>query len=162
MASRQPVQGVSEAQDVRPASTDSVSEPKIPNEVLSLLHERLSGLHEIKVLLLLHGDPSRTWSAPAVAEALRWPEPWAGTALENLAAAGLVVGIGDGLERRFSYLATTIELDAAAGVLADIHGEDGLQLMRILNSSALDRVRSAAATLGDVIARAKGRPEADE
>jgi hypothetical protein len=139
-----------------------VSEPEIPQEVLALLHERLSGLHEIKALLLLHGDRSRTWSAPDVAKVLRWPQPWASTALENLAGAGLIVGIGDGLKQRFSYLATTIELDAAVGVLADIHGEDGLDVIRILNSSALERIRSAAATLGDVIAHTKGRSKADE
>lgn len=124
----------------------------IPPQVLSLLHEHISGVHEIKALMLVQGNPARTWSPADVADDLRWPEEWGASALENLATAGLVVGVGDG---QFSYRPTTPELDAAVAALAEIHGEDGLDVIKILNSQAFDRIRSAVSTLGDVIALAK-------
>jgi hypothetical protein len=138
-----------------------VSDTKIPPEVLSLLHERLSGLHEIKALLLLHREPWRVWSPSAVAADLRWPVDWGRSALENLATAGLLLGVGDGPERQFSYRPGTPELDTSVAALAEIHGEDGLDVIRILNSKAFDRIRSAVSTLGDAIASVKHQPDAD-
>jgi hypothetical protein len=88
-------------------------------------------------------------------DGLHWPREWGSSALENLATVGLVVGVGDGPERQFSYHPTTSELDAAVAALAEIHGEDGLDVIRLLNSTAFDRIRSAVSTLGDVIALAK-------
>jgi hypothetical protein len=141
-----------------PSRRIPVSEPEIPEEVLALLHERLTGLHEIKALVLMHRDPSRVWSPSAVAADLRWSDDWGVAALENLTAAGLIVGTIDG----FSYRPATPDLDAAVAALAEIHGEDGLDVIRILNSKAFDRIRSAALTLGDVIVTAKSRTNIDE
>ncbi len=134
-----------------------MSDTEISPEVLSLLHERLTGLHEIKALLLLQRDSSRVWSPSAVAAELHWPDDWGKNALVNLAAAGLLVGAGDG----FSYRPTTPELDTTVAALAEIHGEDGLDVIRILNSQAFDRIRSAVSALGDVIAAAKSRTDTD-
>jgi len=134
---------------------------EIPPEVLALLDERLAGLHELKALLLLHRDPSRAWSPSSVAADLRWPEQWGQTALDNLVAAGLLFGVGDGLERQFSYRPTTPELDTAVAALAEIHGEDGLDVIRLLNSKAFDRIRSSVSALGDAIATARNRTDPD-
>jgi hypothetical protein len=136
-------------------------QPEIPQAVLALLHERLAGLDELEALLLVRGASSRMWTASAVAAELLLPTAWSEPALERLSAAGLLVGAGEGAERRFSYHPATPELEAAVAALAEAYGRHGLDVLRILNAKAFDRIRSAVRTLGDAISSAKIRTKAD-
>lgn len=119
----------------------------IPPDVRTLLHERLAGLDELEVLLLVRGDASHGWTASEVAERLGLPESSSDAALESLCMAALLVldGGGGGAERRYAYRPGTPELDGAVTSLAEIYGERRLEVMRILSNHALDRIRSAAA-----------------
>jgi hypothetical protein len=129
----------------------------MPEAVLGLLHEHLAGLDELEALLLVRGASSRSWTASAVATDLLLPEAWSEAVLERLSAAGLLVGAGVGAERRFSYRPATPELEAAVTALAQAYGQHGLDVIRILNAKAFDRIRSAVRTLGDAISSAKTR-----
>lgn len=119
----------------------------IPPEVLTLLHERLAGLDELEVLLLVRGDASQPWTPSDVAERLGLPVSSSEAALESLCTATLLVfdGGGGGAERRYAYHPGTPELDGVVTSLADIYGERRLEVMRILSDRALGRIRSAAA-----------------
>lgn len=119
----------------------------IPPDVQALLQERLAGLDELEVLLLVRGDASRGWTASDVAERLGLPASSSDAALEGLRAAALLVvdGGGGGAEPRYAYRPHTPALDEAVSVLAEIYGERRLEVMRILSNHALDRIRSAAA-----------------
>lgn len=122
-------------------------ERHIPNDVLALLEERLAGLDELEVLLLVRGDTSQSWTPSEVAERLGVPVSSSDAALESLCKAGLLVpsGGGGGAERRYAYGPGTPELDQTVASLADIYMERRLEVMRILSNSALERIRSAAA-----------------
>lgn len=119
----------------------------IPPDVLALLQERLAGLDELEVLLLVRGDASRGWTASDVAERLGLPVSSSDAALESLCAAALVVveGGGGGAELRYAYRPSTPELAGVVSSLAEIYDERRLEVMRILSNHALGRIRSAAA-----------------
>ena len=119
----------------------------IPPDVLALLQERLAGLDELEVLLLVRGDASRGWTASDVAKRLGLPASSSDAALERLRAAGLLAvdGDGGGAELRYAYRPHALELDRVVSALAEIYGERRLEVMQILSNHALGRIRSAAA-----------------
>ena len=126
----------------------TVPERQIPPDVLGLLQERLAGLDELEVLLLVRGDASREgWTASDVADRLGLPVSSSDAALESLCQAALLAidGGGGGAERRYSYRPSTLELDRVVSSLAEIYDERRLEVMRILSNNALGRIRSAAA-----------------
>lgn len=122
-------------------------ERDIPDDVLTLLQERLAGLDELEVVLFVRRDASRRWTASTVATELHRPESSTEPALESLLGAELLAsdGGGGGAERRYMYRPATPALDAAVTLLAALYDERPLDVMRILSNSALDRIRSAAA-----------------
>jgi hypothetical protein len=124
-----------------------VPDSYIPPDVLTLIHERLAGLDELEVLLLVRGGAVHGVSATEVADRLGLPVSSSEAALVSLCSASLLVhdGGGGGAERRYAYRPGTPELDGAVSSLAAIYGERRLEVMRILSNSALDRIRSAAA-----------------
>lgn len=136
----------------------------IPSDVLALLQDRLAGLDELEVLMLVRSDAPRRWTAAAVADRLGLPESSSDAALDSLCAAQLLVADGGagGAERQYGYGPATPELERAVTSLADVYEERRLEVMRILSDSALERIRSAAArTFADafVIGRSKGKKD---
>lgn len=122
-----------------------MTERPIPNDVLTLLHERLAGLDELEALLLLRANAPRGWTAAEVAEQLGLPESSSEAALTHLCRASLLVTEGRGAELRYIYRPHAPDLVLAVSSLAEIYGERTLEVMRVLSNSALDRIRSAAA-----------------
>lgn len=119
----------------------------IPSDVMAFLQERLAGLDELEVLLLVRSDASRGWTASEIADRLGLPASSSDGALEKLCTAELLVidGGGGGAELRYAYRPVTPKLDGVVTTLADLYGDRRLEVMRILSDSALERIRSAAA-----------------
>jgi hypothetical protein len=141
-----------------------VANRKLPDDVLGLLHERVTSLEELKTLLLLHGDPSQRWTASIVAMQLGLPESWSEPALEKLCLAELLVGQGKGSEREFSYRPATDALGKAVSSLAEIYEVSRVDVIRILSSKAVSRIRfTAARTFAEaLVIKWKGRWTKDE
>jgi len=124
-----------------------VPERYIPGDVLTLLHERLAGLDELEVLLLVRREAPQGVSTSEVADRLGLPMSSSEAALESLCSVSLLVsdGGGGGAERRYAYHPDTPELDGVVSSLVTVYGERRLEVMRVLSNLALDRIRSAAA-----------------
>lgn len=114
---------------------------------MALLQDRLAGLDELEVLLLVRRDTTRAWTASEVADRLGLPSSSSDGALESLCVAALLVahGGGGGAERRYAYRPEVPGLDAVVTSLVEIYDERRLEVMRILSNNALERIRSAAA-----------------
>ena len=104
----------------------------LPTEVTAFLRERISSLSELELLLLLHADARRPWTATSASAALRLTEPWVAVALERFVHAGFAQRAGDGppayrLDLAQPELAATVDRVAAAyegrrtRVIADIY-----------------------------------------
>jgi hypothetical protein len=64
--------------------------------------------------------------------------------LAKLCAAALLVGEGEGTERRFSYRPETPALAAAVRSLAEIYDQQRVNVILILSNKAMNRIRQAA------------------
>jgi len=61
----------------------------LPPDVLAFLRERVSSVAELDVLLLLHRDPERAWTAQSASVELYRPDVWVAGQLEGMVATGL-------------------------------------------------------------------------
>ena len=72
-----------------------MSGPELPSEVRALIVRHLTSGAQLEVLLLLHRDRDRAWSAAAVGRELRIDSEQAAWSLSRLARDGLLAGDGE-------------------------------------------------------------------
>jgi hypothetical protein len=124
-----------------------VAPDDLPPDVLELLHDHISGLIELDVLVCMRSNATIDWTALALAEQLGLPETWTAEALVALRAAELVMDVRSGAEPRFRYHPTTLALEAAATTLAEVYEEHPAYVARLLTEGAISRVRRSASQL---------------
>jgi hypothetical protein len=78
------------------ASAAVVSGTEFPSEVRAFIERHITTGAQLEVLLLLHGDPDRHWTAAAAGRELRIDAEQSEKALARLAAGGLLVLEGPG------------------------------------------------------------------
>ena len=83
------------------------------------IRERLPSLEQIEIVLLLHGDPTRTWSAPEVSQRLGTPPESTAMRLFLLASNGVVTMESAGLPRYRSVSELAPLVDELATVWSD-------------------------------------------
>jgi hypothetical protein len=127
------------------AQREAMTPRDLPFDVLAFLQERINGTDELAALLLIRSDASRGWIGAAVAEQLDLPRAWAGPALEGLCDAGLLVADETEGVQRFWYRPATPALESVVTVVAEIYDERRSDVLRILNDTAVERIRAAAA-----------------
>jgi len=86
----------------------------LPRDVRRFLADHVRSVGDLELLMLLHGDPERTWSPEVLCEALRCPPSWPTARLEAMAAAGLVARDGTG----WRFQPADDDLQRAADALA--------------------------------------------
>lgn len=67
----------------------------IPAHVHQFLRDHVKSIAQLELLILMQGDPQRSWTADAAAKQLYIPESFARQLLDNLRVAGVVSGTGD-------------------------------------------------------------------
>jgi len=118
-----------------------VSERVIPNDVEELLRDSVHSFEELEVLLLLHREAPRAWTAAAIAGELHLEVPAVMAALIHLADQGLVAQREAGQSASYRYAARTAELAAAVDHLSVSHGQDRLQIALVLSRNAMSRIQ---------------------
>lgn len=113
----------------------------ISDDVNTLLRDCIESFEQLEVLLLLHRTPGETWSPDAVATAttLKLSSDVADDALAHLRRWKLI----DGEARVYRYDPAN-RLDATVRALAAVYEEDRLEVMKIMNQNAIERVRTSA------------------
>lgn len=101
---------------------------KLAPEVRSLVARHLHSVGELDLLMLLHSDRERGWTAEAVCETLRCPPSWAALQLQALRVAGLAREAGG----RWRFAAADRELDRAADALADAYRTRKADVVRLV------------------------------
>ncbi len=86
----------------------------------SFLQQRLASIEQIEIVLLMHGDRARSWSAPEVAAQLRMPPESAAMRLFLLASGGMLLFEATGVPR-YRYGGGDPETDALVGELAEVY-----------------------------------------
>lgn len=96
---------------------------------------------QLELLLLLHANPGRAWSAADVAQELRIDPAWAGGQLGELVAHALIAPAAED-PRAFRYVSTS--LDATVAQLARDYAERRVTIITLIFSKPVDKLRSFA------------------
>jgi hypothetical protein len=119
----------------------NVSDEQIDEDVRSLLREHIESYEHLRILLLLRSHRDRSWSAALAAERLNMAPASAEEALEHLCRRELL----DRAESRmFRYCPETSEHEAAVDRLAHAYAEQQVEIMKLMSSNAVERIRTAA------------------
>lgn len=120
-----------------------MSDPGISEQVRALLIERIDSVVQLELLLLLHAQPGRAWTAADVAQELRIDPAWASGQLGELAARALVTPSPQQADG-FTYAPATPVLDAAVAQLARDYAERRVTVITLIFSKPVDKLRSFA------------------
>lgn len=114
----------------------------MPAAVRELIQQHIDSVEQLEVLLLLHDQPDRDWSAAEVSGELRTNERSTATRLADLTARGLVA---EGATRElYRYAPRTHDLNAAVGGLAREYAVRRVSVITLIFAKPLDRIRSFA------------------
>jgi predicted ArsR family transcriptional regulator len=112
----------------------------IPREVEQLISEHINSIEQLEILLLLHRQPSRRWTAADVARELRIHAASAATRLADLAARGFLHAEAAPAPA-YLYQPTASALDGAVGGLAAAYAERRVTVIGLIFSKPLDNIR---------------------
>lgn len=115
-------------------------------ELRTFLRDHVSGFEELEVLLFMARSSGRVWSIPEVAKSLNLAEELTGGALEALAKNDKLLQRSSGVagSPAFRY-APAPELQPLLTELQRAYDEERLNIVQIMSSNAVERVRSSAA-----------------
>ncbi len=108
-----------------------------------LLARSIRSVEEIDLVLSLHRQPGAR-TALELAAAVGVDESTAVTALHNLVLYRLVVQQGDSSPLRYVLAPARAELSAAVDELARVYEDCRLDILRLISTHALERLRSGA------------------
>jgi hypothetical protein len=120
-----------------------MNDSRIPDDVRALLVERIHSFEQLEALLLLRREPRQSWDAHSVSVALKMTVEASIEALDQLRASRLVAE-QPGPQRQFRYSPGERALDVTVGRLVVVYDEARLEIIRLMNRNAVDRLRSSA------------------
>lgn len=112
----------------------------ISDSARNLLAERIDSATQLEILLLLHRDSSRAWTAAEVAAELRLERQWSESQLAHLARRGLAAA-KDSAHR---YAPADAALAAAVGDLRRAYAERPATVITLIFSKPQEALRTFA------------------
>ena len=114
----------------------------IPDAVQRLILEKLDSISQLEMLLLLHRDPERGWTADQIGTELRIDPGWAAEQLAVLESRGLVAPLGEASS--YHFRPGTPEAESAVKALATCYADRRVAIIALLYSRPIDRIRVLA------------------
>ena len=111
----------------------------LPADVRSLLDSTITSVEQLELLLLLHREPGRAWTAIAAGRAVHTSEHSAGIRLAELAARGVARETPEGF-----VLADDRELGQAVRVLERLYATHRVKIISRIFAKPPDAVRDFA------------------
>jgi hypothetical protein len=118
---------------------------EVDPQVRDFLLERVETYEQLEVLLLLCRQRDRSWTPEAVGERLRLSTLVATKALDDLCRGRLVDHLRVGPQVSYTFRPASTKLASIVEGLVREYDESPLNIIQLMNTNALDRVRSAAA-----------------
>lgn len=115
----------------------------ISEDAKALLRDHIESFEQLEILLLLHRRRSDTLDSDAVALDLKLDPDIVSESLVHLSRARLAVRV-EGRPRLFRYGPDRPGLDAAVSNLAESYDDNRLEVINLMNTNAIDRVRTSA------------------
>jgi DNA-binding transcriptional MocR family regulator len=123
---------------------------EVPSDVKTLLTDHIESHEQLEALLLLRNHRDGMLDAQRVALELGVSESMAEEALRHLSSQRLLSTVTGPKKARFRYNPETPELDRAIERLDAAHVHQTLEIVKLMTSNAIERLRSRAlATFAD-------------
>ncbi len=116
---------------------------ELPPEVARFIAEHIDAAEQLEILLLLHRDPSREWTALDVSQAIYTVPASATLRLEALAASGFAASTGGG-DPRYRYAPRSEGLGRQVDVLAEAYRADRVSVIKLIFARPPNPVQSFA------------------
>jgi DNA-binding IscR family transcriptional regulator len=117
---------------------------ELPSDVQAFLRDHIESHEQLEALLLLRNH-SDWWDAQRVASELGVSESIAEEALRHLSRQRLLSTVVGAKTVRFRYDPETPELDRAIERLDAAHVHQALEIVKLMTSNAIERLRAKAA-----------------
>jgi hypothetical protein len=126
------------------AIADCLSAIPFTEELRGFLKGRMSSGDQIDIVLLLLSDPSRSWTAPEVAERLKMAPESTAMRLFLLASGGLIVFEPSGVPR-YRYAASDANTDRMLRELAAAYADNRAEILKFIEGpSTVDPIATFA------------------
>lgn len=120
-----------------------MADEAIPDDVKAFIAAHIESVLQLELLLLLHGQAPRPWTAAQLAQELRIDASWASGQLAGLTAAG-VLGATPATPPAYRYEPRSPELDRAVAGLAREYDARRVTVIGLIFSKPVDKIRSFA------------------
>lgn len=114
---------------------------EIPHEVRRLLHEHISSVEQLEILLLLKEQAPKEWSVKDVYEELRSGVDSTLARLGDLAKRGFLVSREEGDETLYRYAPSDSALDNAVSQLQAAYSARRYRIIEVIFSKPIDNLR---------------------
>ena len=118
--------------------------PEASAELQAFLRDKILSYEQLETLLLLRRRADETFSHGSVAEVLHIPDEVAGEVLDHLLGHDLLVVRVGPEGRLFEYRPQNPFLAAVVDQLAESYDNNRLTVMNLMNTNAIQRVRTRA------------------
>ncbi len=115
----------------------------VSDALRTFLQQRLSSIDQIEVVLLLMREPTKSFTAPEVAAALKSAPEAAAMRLFLLASGGLIAFEPSAVPR-YRYVVSDDEADFMIRELAETYATDRESVLTAVDTRAQDPIRSFA------------------
>jgi hypothetical protein len=116
----------------------------VPAEASALLRAHIESYEHLVALLWLRKHHQEAWTPHAIGAGARIPDTSVHSTLEHLLKHHLVEVQADSTGSRYIYNPRPASLAAAVEALEIVHERSVLEIVKILNANAFDRIRNAA------------------
>lgn len=120
-----------------------VSGSPISPEVARFIAEHIDAAEQLEILLLLHREPEKQWTARDVSQAIYTVPASATLRLEALSASGFAASTG-GADPAYRYAPRTEQLGAQVDSLAQAYRKDRVAVIKLIFNKPPDPVQSFA------------------
>ena len=115
----------------------------IPPDIRAFIVQRIDSVVQLELLLLLHANAARSWSADEIARELRIEASAAQEQLDLLTSRGLLQLV-DASARRFEYASSNADQNATMTRLAAEYANRRVTMISFIYSKPTDTLRSFA------------------
>lgn len=116
----------------------------ISDAVKALLRDCIESFEQLEILLLLHRMRGDAWTPESLAGELNLAPAAAADALDHLRRWNLTQVRAQGQRLLFRYHAATPSLESTIHALAETYEEHRVEVMKLMNKHAIERVRTSA------------------
>jgi hypothetical protein len=120
-----------------------VTQPSLTPEVRGFVGEHIDSAEQLEILLLLHRDPDRRWTAQEVSQAIYTVPASALMRLERLVAEGFATSSGEA-DPTYVYEPRSEEIRRQVAALSDAFRKDRVAVIKLIFSRPPDPLQSFA------------------